>query len=405
MKKACLTFFSCLLMLGLLHQAAIGKDPAGPNVSAIYRIDELSPQLLALSPKQQQASKLEPLPEAAKSAFKTLFSVDKNLALEVGRLPVFQNEIKEKDMLALTRFSELVEKATPEQKTNLEALLSIGLKEFRRYSSPLEAIFWIVEKDDFNRNKPVFQLSLLDLLKEAWNFTDTSKWADFETLTDRLNAPELLNYYQRIKIVYESKAGKKDALTGDMRGLFASSIGNCYDHSEFAAYCLEKAGYKTTVVGVHPVQPRYHVVCRYEVDGKSYYVDNGRPDKFLRRGIIPKDEYEMYREKENSIKGESTKDPVYLLQDNHGLALIYLMDQKERITNVKAICKSLGLSGFEDKVKQEYLPALIDSGFITKPTATKSGGSDDFEYSINEALCERFRTARYHRPPNAAAKW
>lgn len=404
MKKTCLTLFFCLLVLGFLHQAAIGKDPTGPNVSALYRIEAIASQLPPL-PSKQQPPKQEPLPEAAKSAFQALLGVDTNLALETGRLPVFQKDIKEKDAQALARFAELVGIATPEQKANLEALLSIGPKQFRRYSALLEAIFWTIERDGFNRNQPLLELSLVELLNKAWDFSDASRWADFETVTDRLNAPELVNYYQRIRIVYESKAGKKDPFTGDVRGLFASSIGNCYDHSEFAAYCLEKAGYKTSVVGVHPAKPQYHVVCRYEADGKSYFIDNGRPDKFLRRGIIPNEEYEMYREKENVRKGEATKDPVYLLQDNYGLVLVYLMDQKDRRTSVKAICKSLGLSGWEDKVKQEYLPALIDGGFITKPTAYKSGGSEDLEYSINEALCERFKTARYHRPQNAAAKW
>jgi hypothetical protein len=81
------------------------------------------------------------------------------------------------------------------------------------------------------------------------------------------------------------------------------------------------------------------------------------------------------------------------------------MDQKEKVASVKGICKSLGLSGYEEKVKNEYLPALIDSGFITKPTPSKGGGSEDFEYSVNEALCQKFKAARYHRPQNAAQKW
>ena len=104
-------------------------------------------------------------------------------------------------------------------------------------------------------------------------------------------------------------------------------------------------------------------------------------------------------------KGEETKDPVYLVQDNHGLVLVYLTVQKERVTSVKAICKDLGISGYEVKVRQEYLPALIDSGFITKPIPHKGGGSEDFEYTINKSLCERFMAVRYHRPQNAAAKW
>jgi hypothetical protein len=113
----------------------------------------------------------------------------------------------------------------------------------------------------------------------------------------------------------------------------------------------------------------------------------------------------MYREKENVRKGESTRDPVYLVQDNHGLALVYLMDQKEKATSVKSMCKDLGLSGLEEKVRNEYFVALIDSGFIAKPVPYPSGGSDKFEYTINESLCDRFKAERYHRPQRAAAKW
>ena len=313
--------------------------------------------------------------------------------------------MREKDVVALARFTEIAENTTPEQKTNLESLLSIGLKDSRHYCSPLEAVFWILGKGDYEENKQILQLSLEELLDKAWDFSEKERWEDYETVTERLNAPELVNYYQRIRLVYESKSGRKDAFAGDARGLFVRNVGNCYDHAHFAAYCLENAGYKTSVVGVHPSQARYHVVCQFEADGKSYFIDNGRPDKFLRRGIIPKEEYEMYRERENVRKGENTKDPIYLLQDNHGLALVYLMDQKEKVTNVKTICKDLGLSGHEKKVKTEYLPALIDKGFITKPTPHKGGGSGDFEYTINESLCMRFKTERYHRPQNAAAKW
>lgn len=404
MKKTCFALFICLSVLAFLPQAAIGKGPTSPNVSVIYGIETIASQLPAL-PSNPQTSKQEPLPEPTRTAFQSLFNLNRDLALEAGRLPAFQKDLREKDTLALARFTEMVGRATPEQKNNLEAILSIGLKEYRRYSAPLEAIFWVLEKGDYDQNKQLLQLPLEEVLDQSWDFSDRTRWGDYETVTDRLNAPELVNYYQRIRAVYESKAGKKDAFTGDSRGLFESNIGNCYDHSDFAAYCLEKAGYKTSVVGVHPSQPRFHVVCRYEADGKSYFLDNGRPDKFLRRGIIPKEEYEMYREKENVKKGESPKDPVYLVQDNHGLVLVYLMDQKEKVASVKAICKSLGLSGYEEKVKHEYLPALIDSGFITKPTPSKGGGSEDFEYSVNEALCQKFKAARYHRPQNAAQRW
>jgi hypothetical protein len=404
MKKICSVIFLGAMVLGLFSHYVIGKDIKGPNISAIYRIEALALQLPPLSGKRMLTAQ-EPLPEPAKIAFQRLFGLQSTLALEAGRLPTFQREIKEKEIVALIRFTDLFRNATPEQKTNLESLLRIGLSQSRRYSSPLEAILWTLERDDYDRNKPLLQLPLDKLLDVAWDFSDRRKWEDYEAVADRLSTPELLNYYQRIRFVYESKSGRRDAFTGDVRGLFVSNIGNCYDHADFAAFCLEKAGYKTSVVGVHPIQPNYHVVCQYEADGKSYFIDNGRPDKFLRRGIMPKEEYEMYRDKENLRKAEGTKDPVFLLQDNHGLVLIYLMDQRERVTSVKAICKDLGLGGYEEKVKTEYLPALINNGFITKPLPHKGGGSGDFEYTINDSLCERFKAERYHRPQNAAAKW
>jgi len=395
----------CVLTLALIAGCSATAPVEAPNINALYKVPSLQKVLPPL-PNDTRLLTQEPLPQHAQIALQRLFGVNRDLALEVGRLPAFQKGIKEKEILSITRFTELVEKATPEQKTNLESLLNIGLRDSRHYSSPLEAILWILEKDDYDRNKEVLQLPLEELLDKTWNFSDRTRWEDYETVTDRLNAPELVNYYQRIRLVYLSRGvGTKEGLTGHPTDLFLSSWGNCYDHSDFAAYCLEKAGYKTSVVGVHPIQPHFHVVCRYEANGKSYFIDNGRPDKFLRRGIIPKEEYEMYREKEYMRKGEGTKDPVYLVQDNHGLALIYLMDQKDRITSVKAICKDLGISGYEEKVENEYLPALIDGGFITKPIPHKGGGSENFEYTLNDSLCERFKAERYHRPQNAAARW
>jgi len=398
------TFLFCVLTLALIVGCSATAPVKVPNISALYRVPILQKQLPPLAEKSKSLTQ-EPLSEQAQIAFQRLFGINRTLALEAGRLPAFQKSIKEKEVLGLTRFTELVENATPEQKTNLESLLNIGLKDSRRYSSPLEAVFWILEKDDYQRNKQVLQLPLEYLLDKAWDFSDRTRWGDYEPVTERLNAPELVNYYQRLRFVYETKIGRRDATTGDARDLFEGNIGNCYDHSKFATYCLEKAGYSTSIVRVHPVRPSLHVVCLYEANGKSYFIDNGRPDKFLRRGIIQKEEYEMYREKENVRKAQGTRDPVYLVQDNHGLALVYLMAQKDRVTSVNAICKDLGLSGLEEKVRNEYLPALIGSGFITKPIPHKEAGSEDFEYTINRPLCERFKAARYHRPLNAAAKW
>ena len=375
----------------------------GPNTSAIYRIKAIRQQLPSLSNTNKHPTK-EPFSEQARIAFQKLFSVHKTLALEAGRLPAFQKDINEKDLTALFHFTSLIENATPEQKINLESLLKIGLQDYRQYSSPLEAILWLLGETEYDQGDKILQLPLKDLLDRAWNFSDQTKWGNYEMVTDRLNAPELVNYYQRIKFIYKSKKGKNDADVGDAHGLFVKNTGNCYDHAHFAAYCLKNAGYKISVVGVHPYKPQYHAVCQFEIDGKAYFIDNGRPDKFLRRGIMPKSEYKMYHDKKNLQKGKNTNDPVYLLQDNYGLALLYLMEQKDSVASLKSMCKALGISGYERKVKSKYLKALVKNGFITKPIPQKDRGSGFFSYTINKPLCARFKTERYHRPTNAAAK-
>jgi len=405
MKKILLTILFTTLVSAFGGQTAFGKNVTGPNVSAIYRIEAIARQLPPL-PDKRRLSIQGPISEDAKTSFQRLFAINQNLALEVGRLPAFQEEqIKEKDALALACFIELVENAPTEEEGDLRSLLRIGLEEFRRYSSILEALLWILGEDAFQSSKPPLQIPLDELLGKAWDFSDKARWDDYQMVADRLNAPELVNYYQRIALGYESKKGKAESSVGDPQGLFAKKEGNCYDHSHFAAYCLGRAGYKTSIVGVHPSRPEFHVVCQYEAGGRGFYIDNGRPDRFLRRGIIPKEEYEMYHEKHNVEKGKATKDPVYLLQDNHGLALIYLMDKKERVTSVRAMAEALGISGYAEKVKDEYIPALIKNGFITNQKRFKSRVAEDFEYMINESLCERFKAERYHRPQNAVAKW
>ena len=404
MRKSLLNNFALILIVFCsFFPLSFGEAEASPNLSAVYRLGGLDAELPPIPDMERQKVKGK-LRQDFQNVFKRIYTTNPALALEIGRLPEFQDNIDQKELPSLIRFSEIIESASPEQRKALEALLKIGIPEHRRYCTPLQSIFWIIKKQDKSLDKTILGYSLDKILDQAWDFSDQARWNDYETVTDRLNSPELVNYYQRIRLVYESKAGKRDPFEGNAHSLFVSNVGNCYDHSVFGAYFLEKAGYKTSVVGVHPSQPRYHVVCQYEVDGKNYFIDNGRPDKFFRRGIIPKEEYEMYREKENVRKGEGTKDPVYLLQDNHGLVLVYLMDQKEKVASVTAVCKALGLSGHDEKVRKEYLPALTDKGFITKLTY-KGWLSDDFGYTINESLCERFKTERYHRPQNAAAKY
>ena len=321
-----------------------------------------------------------------------------SLPVEIHRLPDYQGNIEGNRLVALNRLHSNIENATPDQMKNLELYLHVGILNKRSYCAPLQALLWLLEKEnDVN----VLNYTLTQLLDRAWVFTELNRWQDYEVVTDRLNAPELVNYYQRIRFVYKSKRATGRGGHGEPKKIFGTNSGNCDDTAAFAAYCLKKAGYDTTVKNVHPTD--WHTVCVFKYNRNKFIIDNGRPDKFLRRGIIPEDEYKMYQDQSNlkKAKGDEADKKVFTLQDNYGLLLVYLIQHKDFVPDLKSICEDLGLSGYEEIVEKKYFKALVSEGFIYNLKATDKG----FQYSLNISLCETFLAERYHRPKNAAARW
>ncbi|HEC93423.1 MAG TPA: hypothetical protein ENI51_10610 [Candidatus Atribacteria bacterium] len=391
----------------------------GPNVSVLYRIPTLKKQLPPLADTSKPLAQ-KSLPEAVQHLFKRLYALNPTLALEVGRLPEFQGNVDERRIHALNRFVNLIENATQPQKANLAKLLKVGKPASRRYCTPLQAIFWILERGKPRSGPTVqeieyFQLAkignraginplkyrLEELLAQAWDFSEQDRWNDYEMVTDRLNAPELVNYYQRVRFIYKSKKGGIDnpyAYVGKSQKLFETNKGNCMDVSAFTAYCLKKAGYKVWEDNVHPTG--YHRVCFFKMNGNKYVIDNGRPDKFLRRGIIPSKEYRMYHDLENIKKGRrgTHKDPVFWLQDNYALDLIYLIENDSRRTSVKIISEDLGIPRFEKNVRRG-IKTLVNLRFISV-TPYQNNKFRGFTYKLNNALCKRFLMARYHKEQN-----
>jgi hypothetical protein len=320
-----------------------------------------------------------------------------SLPVEIGRLPDYQGNIEGNRLVALNKLNSIIEHATPDQVKNLETYLDTGITEKRLYCTPLQALLWVLEKED---DVNVLNYTLTELLDKAWVFSEPNRWQDYEVVSDRLNAPELVNYYQRIRFVYISKKGKAMGGHGEPKKIFATNSGNCDDTAAFAAYCLKKAGYENSVKNVHPTS--WHTVCVYKYKDTKYIIDNGRPDKFLRRGIVPADEYKMYQDQANLKEAEGKADKeIYTLESNSGLLLVYLIQHKGSAPGIKSICEDLGLSGYEEKVEKEYFKPLVSHRFITNLEKTDKG----FNYSLNNSLCEAFLAERYHRPQNASARW
>ena len=142
----------------------------------------------------------------------------------------------------------------------------------------------------YNREPKAFPREARNIIKSA--LKDDRRWNDFDTVIARLNAPELIDYYerQRIRYHYEPLHGEDFA---EVIYVFNNNRGHCAMITAFTVYCFTKAGYKASTHYVKdPGGSKPHRVCIFEVAGKRYVMDNGRPRQL---GIVPYDQYSYSR--------------------------------------------------------------------------------------------------------------
>lgn len=339
-----------IFIIGCSHPILTTK----PNTTYLYNIPSIA-QFLPHEETRSIKKTATSHEERVHQLFEKVFKFDQEFAIELGRLPEFQDGVNEREILALENFVNFLSVSTDNDKAALGKILSIGKPKYRQFSSPLQALFWLAEKRELKREKNPLQDYCLDkLLSKAWTFTtefseeeaiaiignlknkekveeilkryrngeislnelnqwfntDRSsdekilealyhdkkifskykgkdKWSDFSIVVDRLNSPELVDYYQRKNFRYQYR---RDPI-GSAYQIFKTKSGQCADYTEFAVWCLKKAGYNAFEYHVpSPTRDPYHIVCRFEDKGKWFIMDNGRPFPF---GII---EAKKYRE-------------------------------------------------------------------------------------------------------------
>ena len=256
-----------------------------PNISAVYRVPALNNKLPPLSTKFQSTAR-QGFPLSVQASFQRLYDIDPEVTLEVGRLPEFQGQVGELQGLSLSRFTDLLANAFPLEKVNLREFLKVGQPRFRRYCSPLQAVFWLLEKEEYDPKESPLKYSLNTLLRKSWKFSEQDRWRDYEIVTDRLNAPELIDYYELKQFKYQDKGYESPY------HLFKTNLGHCRDVTAFTVYCLQKGGYRAWHLRVASSSGYYpdHTVTLFELDGKKFIMDNGRP---LKLGIVPFEQYNV----------------------------------------------------------------------------------------------------------------
>lgn len=151
---------------------------------------------------------------------------------------------------------------------------------------------------DYKRSKrtgfQTFSKKSKTILEQTLISKKPPRWKDFKIVTDRLNAPQLIDYYERRLFKYHYEVGHGEDYI-EVLYVFNYNKGHCAQITAFTKYVLQKAGYKANkLIIYHPAyaspKGNHHRVCKFEVNGRKYIMDNGRTQQF---GIIPYDEYDI----------------------------------------------------------------------------------------------------------------
>lgn len=227
--------------------------------------------------------------------FNALASGNPVLAEEIGRLPEIRDGLSDSETRALKELADMYQSDPEAFNRSFEQMNRVGLPQVRKYCSPLQAVFWLAMDGRLQDNRKTIleKYFLAGLLLLSWNTYD-DRWQDFDTVMDRLNSPDLIDYYLRNTVTYKYERGHGDSMR-EAYVVFKNRYGHCAQITAFAVYTLRRAGYKASRLTIdHPAytspKGNPHRVCLFEVNGKQFVMDNGRSQPL---GIVPYEDYNI----------------------------------------------------------------------------------------------------------------
>jgi len=277
------------------------------------------------------------------------------LTQELGKIPEIEDGLSDNEALVLEKIVKLYNDDPISFEKAFEKMYQIGLPEVRKYCSPLQALFWMIEDEELTASEDILNnYSLKKLLSSAWDFqlkpipfsdeqisvildntndkavqelylknkndkeylqrliarnykylpeiftyksrriikkvkseNKDIRWNDFDTVVERLNAPELIDFYSRRLfrwVDYRTIPTTPPRWTVSPQFVFKHKKGNCVAITDFIIHCLRRGGYRAHELQVPDIRYGYHSLCVFEKNGKKYLIDNGRK---YPRGIEP----------------------------------------------------------------------------------------------------------------------
>ena len=237
------------------------------------------------------------------------------MAEEFRKLPELKRGLDGKGLLALKRVSTFYAQSSnsEEVKQIFERILSIGKKERRKFSAPLQALFWLAEETEIPLGKNPLNIfsgkeyrvnkhlgedeGVIVFVYNIWGKSyDTDKWKNTNEIIDRLNSPHLFDIFFTENIVYDLPKHymkRADTRYYENWGSYLQSArvtiekrkGTCTDATNLADEILTRAGYN-----INPLQvkfrgkndPGMHMVGILKEGGLFYKI----ADDQLKDGIV-----------------------------------------------------------------------------------------------------------------------
>ncbi|NQS88347.1 hypothetical protein HQ584_00945 [Patescibacteria group bacterium] len=121
-----------------------------------------------------------------------------------------------------------------------------------RYSSPLQALLWGYMDGKFKEGDNPLEnyQGALEFVKPIWGEMEGERWRTFEVVAERLNYPELVEFYLKTFFSYDGSllashmSTRWDLLALTPEQVFNKREGVCIDAANFACSLLHRAGYE-----------------------------------------------------------------------------------------------------------------------------------------------------------------
>ncbi len=160
---------------------------------------------------------------------------------------------------------------------NNDAKKIIYLMDLKYYDlAEMQAFLFI----DYKNNPKMFSKKSRTKIEQGIAMGNLkSQWDNFDVVVERLNSPELLDYYERHALRYKYQRGYGEG-PAQAKRVFKNKYGHCAQFTAFTVYILQKGGYEAhRYIVANPAlkSPRgnYHRACLFMVKGKKYIMDNG----------------------------------------------------------------------------------------------------------------------------------